>query len=81
MGHLVFAKWSKTEALFSEDTPSTKLVEGAELCWNKEVTWPRKTSLSAHVQEGSLGVKIEEVPLHKCVDIPPQASAVEYILG
>ena len=33
------------------------------------------------MQEGSLGVKIEGVPLHKYVDIPPQASAVESILA
>ena len=33
---LEFVKWSKIEALFSADAPSTKLMAGAELCWSKE---------------------------------------------
>ena len=37
-GHLVFVKWSKIQALFSHpDTPGTKLVAKAELCWSREI--------------------------------------------
>ena len=39
--------------------PRTKLVAETELCWSKEIRWPllklRKTSVSAHEKEGSLG--------------------------
>ena len=57
------------------DTPRTKLVAEAELCWSKEIRWPllrsRKTSLSAHAQEGFLGSKREgRHPLIICGDSP-----------
>ena len=31
-GQLVFVKWNKIEALFSLDTPRTKLMAGADFC-------------------------------------------------
>jgi len=40
----------------------------AELCWSKEIRWlllrSRKASLSAHVQEDSLGLKKGGTPPH-----------------
>ena len=51
------------------NTPRTKLVAETELCWSKEIRWPllksRKTSVSVHAKEGSLGVKKGRVPHYK----------------
>ena len=48
------------------NTPRTKLVAEAELCWHKDIRWPllrsRKISMSAHAHKGSLGVKKGRVP-------------------
>ena len=67
------------------DSPRTKSVAEAELCWSKEIRWPllrsRKTSLPAYAQETPWVSKMERTPpRNKCTPIIiifPQPSAVE----
>ena len=63
--------WSnrvKLELCSHLNTARTKLVARAEFCQSKEIRCAflrsRKTSLSAHTQEGSQGVKKEGMPSH-----------------
>ena len=67
------------------DTPRTKLVAEAELCRSNEIRCPplrsRKTSLSAHGQEGFLRVKKGGPNSIIGVDMHPHAAVVESILA
>ena len=83
-GQLVFAKWSKIEALFSPRHSKDKV---SLFCWNKERRQPRLRSRKTSKKilfmcvERLLGSqKGRRCHSIICVDMHPQASAVEFIL-
>lgn len=60
-GQLVFVKWNEIEALFSLDTPGTKLMVGAELCWSRDkraTPKVKETSLTMYAQGDSLEIQM-----------------------